>query len=142
MNLKLTFLVTLLALAGSACSHRPAWGDRADALEAADRDGDGVVTRAEFLQARSARFQQLDRNSDGFIAADDIGRFGKRRADRQGRAAAAMRDMDADGDGRVSRPEFDQASQKIFQRLDGDANGLLTRQEAAAGAQSLRTGSP
>jgi Ca2+-binding EF-hand superfamily protein len=138
MHRKLALLLTIFALATSACSHRRAWGERSESLETADRDGDGQVSRAEFLEARHARFLQLDRNSDGFIAADDFGRRLKRNADRQGRLETAIREMDANGDGRVSRAEFDSQSQKNFQRLDGDGNGLLTSPEIAAGAQALR----
>ncbi len=36
-----------------------------------DRDGDGAVTRAEFMEAGEARFAQTDRDGDGRISRDE-----------------------------------------------------------------------
>ena len=38
-----------------------------------DADGDGKVSRAEFLAAVPAWFQSMDSNSDGVITTDDFG---------------------------------------------------------------------
>lgn len=40
----------------------------------ADADGNGTLTKAEMETAAAAMFKQRDRNGDGFIAADEIGR--------------------------------------------------------------------
>lgn len=141
MNLRLAFVVTLLAWGSSACSHRMASADPSGAIAAADRDGDGRVTHAEFLKARQARFDQLDRTSDGFISGDDFGRLAKRRADRQGGLQQAVQESDADRDGRVSRPEFDRQSESLFRRLDADGNGWLSAQEIEAGARARASAS-
>ena len=39
-----------------------------------DRDGDGAVTRAEFMEAGEARFAQTDRDGDGRISRDEWAR--------------------------------------------------------------------
>ena len=36
-----------------------------------DADGDGVIIRKEFEQAAAKRFQQLDKNRNGFISKDE-----------------------------------------------------------------------
>jgi len=38
-----------------------------------DANGDGMVSRDEFLAAAKQRFAKLDKNGDGFISADEIG---------------------------------------------------------------------
>ena len=44
-------------------------------LENADLDGDGEVTRAEFLDGVDLWFPQQDRNGDGILTMDDFGRM-------------------------------------------------------------------
>lgn len=44
------------------------------ALEAADLDGDGTVSEAEFLAGADAWFDDLDRNDDGGVTLEDFGR--------------------------------------------------------------------
>lgn len=51
--------------------HGPAQGMR---REITDLDGDGIVTRAEFLDSLPAWFDRLDRNGDGMIDKDDFQR--------------------------------------------------------------------
>ena len=36
-----------------------------------DLDGDGKVSRAEFLAKAAERFERLDANRDGFVSADE-----------------------------------------------------------------------
>ncbi|NWG53914.1 MAG: hypothetical protein HXY28_09360, partial [Hydrogenophilaceae bacterium] len=40
-------------------------------LQAADADGDGAVSRAEFAAAHAARFARMDANNDGVIDASE-----------------------------------------------------------------------
>ena len=44
----------------------------------ADANGDGVVTRVEWLQATATRFARLDRNGDGKLDASELPRHGHR----------------------------------------------------------------
>ena len=36
-----------------------------------DADGDGIIIKKEFEQAAAKRFQQLDKNRNGFISKDE-----------------------------------------------------------------------
>jgi hypothetical protein len=75
---------------------------------AADRDGDGVVSRAEFLAANLARFPLMDKDGDGRLSRAE--RTPARTANGlpvlDPKAARRAGDGDADGDLFVSRDEF------------------------------------
>jgi hypothetical protein len=61
-----------------------------------DKDRDGTVTRAEYLQPRRKAFAKLDANGDGQLSFDEWA------AKAEGKFAAA----DADKSGGLTRPEF------------------------------------
>ncbi len=48
-----------------------------------------------------------------------------------------LKDMDADGDGKVSRDEF-RGPDRFWKRLDGDDDGVVTRAEADKAGQGMR----
>jgi hypothetical protein len=108
-----------------------AQGREGAALDNADANHDGKVTRQEFTDARAALFARLDRNSDGFVDdADGGGRQG-------GQRAAAIRDrLDGNDDGKISKDEFLNAPSLLFSRFDADKNDVLDAKEleAARGA--------
>lgn len=96
-----------------------------------DRNGDGVISIAEYRDLQFARWPQLDRNGDGFLTLDDFPRFA---AGRARRLLAEIANVDANGDGRISRDEFIHGPAPLFQRADQNANGSLTRAELEAAA--------
>ena len=63
-----------------------------------DADGDGRITRREFIDAREQRFVRMDKNGDGFIRADDFRRLQTSASVRQ-RLAQLLADADFDRDG-------------------------------------------
>jgi Ca2+-binding EF-hand superfamily protein len=69
----------------------------------ADADQDGRISRAEFVDGRTARLTALDTDRDGSVNAEE------RQAVRAQRAAARFDRVDADKDGAISRTEFDAA---------------------------------
>lgn len=69
--------------------------DREGEFKSADRNGDGLLTRSEFV-ARAVPFEAFDANGDGSITIEEF------LAKHQEMFAAA----DKNGDGRVSRQEF------------------------------------
>ena len=106
------------------------------ALEQADVNKDGKVTRQEYMDARAAQFARMDRNGDGVVDDTDS----RERADQSAvgkRMAGAMRGrMDANSDGKISKDEFVNSPTVLFDRFDGDKNGELDAKEleAARGA--------
>lgn len=74
-------------------------------LLAADTDGDGKVSRAEFLAAAKAG------------KSDPAKRFAK---------------LDRNGDGMLDRSEIDAMLARRFKRIDSNGDGVVTPQERAA----------
>lgn len=120
------------------------------ALGAADANGDNQVTRAERDALRAEEFAFRDRNSDGYLDAQDASptrqRFAEMReeagVEREGRRARAgrMAAVDADGDGRLSRAEFTGAPSPLFDALDANSDGVVTGAEIDARLEQRREG--
>ena len=111
-------------------------------LGAADANHDGVITRAEFDAARAARFAQLDANHDGSLSADERPHWGpppgqQPPADHPHDGAHhGMMNPDANGDGVISRAEYDAQGAQMFSRLDANHDGAITQAEIDAMRQA------
>jgi hypothetical protein len=69
-----------------------------------DADGNGVLTRAEAQAAATAQFAKMDANKDGKLDAAD------RSAQRAEMQAKMFAGLDADGNGSISKAEWDKHS--------------------------------
>ncbi|WP_423604141.1 EF-hand domain-containing protein [Sphingomonas sp. MS122] len=123
-----------------------AMADRA--MERADTNGDGMISKAENRAAVEARFARMDANGDGTIGADErrMGRgmgMGKRaRAQAAAgetmgapgamKAGHVMKRADGDGDGAISKAEFDAQSAERFAKLDANGDGKIDSTEMQA----------
>lgn len=109
------------------------WGGRGRGgmhnFERADANNDGNITREEFLAGPTEHFNRIDANHDGVISASE-------RPQRPERAEGARRGdrprLDADGDRQISRAEFAQRGGSLFESLDANHDGRVTREEADA----------
>ena len=106
------------------------------ALENADADHDGKVTRQEFTAARAEQFAKLDRNGDWFVDDTDGGVGG--RGKRQQAAAAIRARLDSDGDGKVSKDEFADAGTPLFDRFDANHDDVLDEKEIEAARSAAK----
>ncbi|WP_282791585.1 EF-hand domain-containing protein [Streptomyces sp. CC224B] len=123
-------------------AYREAWQRL---VEAADADGDGVITREEFKAAMSetlgrreqvvagcravldAEFRAIDADDDGLVPSADFQRYLEALGSTPAEARATCESLDANGDGRVSREEFH----------DGWTQYLLSDDLTAVGSQFL-----
>lgn len=106
---RLLRLLPLLALAGPLAAAATPPSAVADYLSRMDRDGDGRVSLAEYLEWMSYGFDAMDRNGDGVLqAAEQPGGRGQpiSRAEHRARLAERFRRQDVDGDGHLSAREL------------------------------------
>lgn len=54
-------------------------GDRKERFLKADTDGDGVISRAEFIARAEKRFDKMDADGDGRLSKDELRSAAKRR---------------------------------------------------------------
>lgn len=131
MRARLTWAFAALAV-GAALAAPAAARDRPDPMEMlakSDANGDGRVTRAEFISARRDRFARMDRNDDGYVSDDDLPRMVRKRAgDKVDRAIDAL---DSNRDGRLSPAEFVDGPTRLFDLGDANGDGVVDRSEQA-----------
>jgi Ca2+-binding EF-hand superfamily protein len=138
-------------------------GDRAfmERWKSADTDKDGSISRAEFdaisrLQGlpeekRAHLFERLDKNSDGKLDRQEMGRMGKPR-DGQGPPMLRLWELDIDKSGGVSFEEFQagrffkkldpEKQRALFRRLDTNGDGVITPQDKPEPAFKRDGGKP
>jgi hypothetical protein len=123
----------------------------------ADLDNNGQLTKAELTTHLDQRFKAIDANGNGQIetgemqaakqerqakraerretrSGDAVGkRSGEHRGEGRGGKHTGMRgQLDANGDGVISRDEFGTRALKRFDRADANSDGILTQEERAA----------
>lgn len=101
-------LSATMVLAGAASARTESPAQAPAARHAGlDKDGDGRISQAEFVQARTARLTVLDIDRNGAVTTAEVqARMQARRAER---AAMRFDRLDADKNGQISRAEFDAA---------------------------------
>jgi Ca2+-binding EF-hand superfamily protein len=105
--------------------------DNGQLFAAADKNGDGVVSKQEFLDERAKRFDAMDTNHDGWLSQDELAAgLPNWRARRF--LPLMFGQFDADGDGRVTRVEFAKAPTPVFDRADANGDGVVSQAEVKA----------
>ncbi|WP_010216002.1 EF-hand domain-containing protein [Sphingomonas sp. PAMC 26621] len=94
----------------------------------ADTNGDGKISRAEADAQAGQRFDRLDLNHDGFLAADEM----------TGPGARMLGRADADHDGKLSRSEYLVQAGNRFDRIDENRDGTITPAEMQAWTERAR----
>lgn len=89
------------------------------AFDAADTDGDGVVSEGELARDAAAGFSSLDRDRGGTLAPGELGPHDP----------AQFKRVDANGDGALTFAEVMRNKVKALERGDKDKDGGLSFQE-------------
>lgn len=155
--MKTQAMVLVLLIAGNAMAQqqkderrKPPTG--ADFVARLDRNNDGKVSKDEF-DGPAEHFSHFDANGDGYIAADEApsgppphnrGQRKKGKDQRPPRGEGDGNDrkhsdeknfiahFDRDGDGQVSKSEFDGPSEH-FKHMDRNGDGFVDQDEAPQG---------
>lgn len=115
------------------------FADPIELFEQADANRDGVVSRDEYLAARVAKFDSLDRNHDGYLTDADFPRLGKMGGERADKLREMLQKADTNHDGKVSREEFRNAGTPIFDLADANHDGVIDKAELQQAAERLKT---
>ena len=100
-------------------------------LESADANNDGNVTRDEFLARPTEMFARLDANHDGVISTAERPQRPER-AEGERRQRPERVNPDSNGDNQISQSEYAAMGSGMFERLDANSDGRVTREEADA----------
>ena len=95
--------------------------------KAYDLNGDGKITRGEFMAVRATCFAKYDANDEGMLSREQIRKFSPPQL--RDRIDAAFSRLDLDGDGLISREEFARESDRLFRQLDTNGDGIIAGNE-------------
>jgi Ca2+-binding EF-hand superfamily protein len=121
-------------------------------LARVDTNGDGLISKAEYRAMAEARFARMDADKDGIVEAGEgrkamgKGKW-KRGGERRGPGGPgmgagghgkAMAKLDTNGDGAISKAEFDARSAQRFAKLDTNGDGKIDAAEMQAHRDKAR----
>lgn len=117
--------VAIATQAGDAGPGGPARGERM--LKRVDTNGDGAISQAEMRAQAEKRFARQDANKDGQLSADELraprGKHGGGRHGWRGRGGGGLAGAEGGPSAMIDR---------MFERLDTNRDGTVTRAEADA----------
>ena len=137
---RLSLVVVLGCLpAAVAVAQPPMEASPAEIVKRADADGDGKVSRDEFIKARTTALEQAFARMD----TDGDGKLDEKEVEAGAAQARAMAPAGRGGfrrpDGeRPQRPGAGAMAEQGFDRMDADGDGKLSKEEFAAGMKRLR----
>jgi hypothetical protein len=101
-----------------------------------DTDGDGTISKAEWIAYQERVFAALDRNKTGIVdekefltPSSDLVTFATGGYARGLQTKAMMHKIDTDGDGTVSHDEFIAYQTKVFEMMDVKKSGVVGPQD-------------
>lgn len=153
MKNPMTVLFTAVLAAAMTAPALAEKGERGSRmLDRFDTDGDGRISMSEFQPPRAgAMLERADTNEDGMVTleeaeqhhqemmAERLEQMKQRMDTMQARMRDHFTEMDANGDGAVTK---DEARQSAFSRIDKDSDGFLTPEEFKDARKGMREDRP
>jgi Ca2+-binding EF-hand superfamily protein len=119
-----------------------------DKAKMMDTNNDGMVSSAEHAAGAKKMFGEMDANADGNVTAAEMDAYKatkmKDKAGKEGdrpkmSSADKIREIDTDGDGKISAAEHEAGSQKMFGKMDTDGDGSISQAEMKAGHDAMKS---
>jgi Ca2+-binding EF-hand superfamily protein len=131
-----------LTFAGQALAGKPPAHAAAAEWKAMDTDGDGKLSPEEHADAARRMFEVMDANQDGKVTAAEMDAAQKqvlgKKAKRGGMSSAEkIEAIDTDGDGELTAAEHEAGARTMFEKMDADHDGFVTRDELTEGHARL-----
>jgi Ca2+-binding EF-hand superfamily protein len=120
--MKASHLMAVVAVLAISASAQSAFAQSKVEIQRMDRNGDGVVTRAEW-QGPAGAFRLHDTNKDGVLSGIEVWESG-----RNGNRFDRFRDYDTNNDGVITRGEWHD-SLATFRALDRNRDNRISRTE-------------
>ena len=108
-----------------------------------DRNGNGTI-EADEIDMAVVSLRKLDRNKDGKVTRDEIGRTdaGSRTDPGSSRRfrgrLPTLSSLDKDGDGKINKEEAPERMRENFERTDTNGDGFIDSKEFDAVLQRIR----
>jgi Ca2+-binding EF-hand superfamily protein len=107
-----------------------------------DANKDGKVTADEHSAAAKKMFDAMDANKDGKVTAAEMTAAqpkvtGKKATKSDMSSADKIKVIDTNGDGVLSAEEHATGSRSMFEKMDSDKDGALTKAEFDAGHAAM-----
>ena len=97
-----------------------------------DTNHNGTISRAEYQAWIDGRFAKLDANGDGVVNADEVATSPAAVQRVQKRAEGFVNRYDTNGNGEVSKADFEAKEMQRFDRLSNGADSVTEDQFTAA----------
>ena len=109
--------------------------DSTSKLKMLDTDGDGRVSRSEFIAGKQNKIQRADANKDGVVTADEatVTKAEKKHWwSRSDKPVEGVNKADTNNDGQVTTAEASAGAEASFNKLDTNSDGFLSTDELEA----------
>lgn len=136
------------SMGGQALAHGPG-GDQM--FQKMDANNDGKISVDEHAAAAKKMFEVMDANKDGKVTAAEMEAAHEQIAGKaavakdkgkQMSAAEKLKVVDSNGDGALTAEEHLAGSKSMFDKMDANHDGLLTKAELEAGHDKLMKKAP
>jgi Ca2+-binding EF-hand superfamily protein len=119
-----------------------AHGNQVDMFQSMDANADGKISVAEHAATAKAMFEKMDADHDGSVTEKEMTAAhqkitGQKPGAGEMSAADKIKAVDTNGDGKLTAEEHQAGSKMMFEKMDADHDGFLTKAEMVAGHTKL-----